>query len=168
MLRVIGILFLFAACALTGINASQKLYDRQAALDALSSYTKRLSMLMEYAPKPLSELCARLDTGPVAELWLGFARHLSDAPNTLYAWQKAMEEANGPVRALTAEDRAILEDYVRGLGSGNRETQRANAQLLEERLKAARIEAREVYSKKGRVYRSMGILCGVGLAILVW
>ena len=68
---------------------------------------------------------------------------------------------------LPAEEREILAELGEMLGRTDIEGQLAELSVLEERVRCLENERRTVCSQKGRMYRSVGVLFGVMVGILV-
>ncbi len=68
---------------------------------------------------------------------------------------------------LDKRDMAIIRELLNGLGKTDTDGQismlEMNKKLLQNRLE----QAREEYSKKGRMYRSVGVLVGIGAAVML-
>ena len=68
---------------------------------------------------------------------------------------------------LTPTDRELLFALGDRLGETDLEGQLSFLELTCEMLKKQQTEAAENYRKKGRMYRSVGILCGIAAGIMV-
>lgn len=68
---------------------------------------------------------------------------------------------------LDKRDMAIIRELLNGLGKTDTDGQismlEMNKKLLQNRLE----QAREEYSKKGRMYRNVGVLVGIGAAVML-
>ena len=81
-----------------------------------------------------------------------------------------MAQADEGVRgflSLRREERQLLLEFAGTLGGTDLKTQRAGAALLTSRLEELAETAQRENSVKGRVYRTMGMLCGAAVAILM-
>ena len=170
MLRYMGIIILFCGCSFIGIRASNKLHNRQQALDLFRRDIRRLLLLMEYTVQPLDLLCNRLSGGDLGCFWHRFATLLNEAENVPAAWKQALAlscRENSLLAALEQEELSILEDFSCELGGGNQRVQQSNGKLLEQRLDTVLQQAQNAYTQKAKIYRAMGVLCGIAVSILV-
>ena len=171
MLHAIAMLSVFAGCALIGVRASSALRLRKDTLRAMADALHRLSMWMEYTAQPLRALARKAKTEETAAFFDAFAEYLKTDEDVPSAWKRAMEDAraeNEGFASLHEDELAILEEYAQTLGGSDRDTQAKNAALAQQRLGAVLKEAEGLYLSKGRMYRSVGILSGIAVAILLW
>ena len=68
---------------------------------------------------------------------------------------------------ITAEDKKILTDFAKNLGTGNREKEMNNIKAADMRLKVAEDEAHAEAKKNSKMYRGLGFLCGIFLVIVL-
>ena len=66
---------------------------------------------------------------------------------------------------LDEQDKAILFDLLNGLGKTDTDGQLSMLEMSKSLLQSRLEQAREDYSKKGRMYRSTGVLLGIGAAV---
>ncbi|HWR23041.1 MAG TPA: stage III sporulation protein AB [Feifaniaceae bacterium] len=171
MLHVLAMMSVFAGCAFIGVRASSALRLRKDTLRAMADALHRLSMWMDYTAQPLRALARKAKTEETAAFFDAFAKYLKTDEDVPSAWKRAMEDArsnDAGFASLHEAELNILEEYAGTLGGSDRETQAKNAALAQRRLEAVLKEAEEIYASKGRMYRSVGILSGIAVAILLW
>ena len=78
------------------------------------------------------------------------------------AWRQGVKE-QGEASGLTAADRELLVHFGDGLGRTDVEGQLTNCRLYAERLEEARRDA----ATKSRLYVTLGVTGGIGLALLL-
>lgn len=170
MLRTLALLGIVGCCAWVGFRAEGRLKRRYDTVRAMLANISALTMCMQYTARPLSELVQECKTDKTAVFWERFAEELNR--NTVaVAWPLAMRHArerDGGFMSLQQEELAMFEEYARGLGGSDRYTQSKNAAMLEKRLDHVVSASLDTYSRKGRIYRSMGVLGGIAVAILLW
>ncbi|KXG76792.1 stage III sporulation protein SpoIIIAB [Thermotalea metallivorans] len=81
------------------------------------------------------------------------------------AWQQAIEQK---IRftSLSEEDKEILIDFGKNLGSIDRENQIKNFNFIYAQLKKQQQTAEELRAKNEKMYRSLGVLLGLAIVIL--
>ena len=164
MLNVVLLLLLIVACAGLGFLAASRLKQREQAIHGLIDGFKTLAMHMEYADLPLREAfvkTAQTANGCIREMFNEVARNMHNN-GLLPAFDNA---ADGLM--VNEADQAVLKNFARNLGNTDRASQRKNFELLQNSLAAQHTDAINEYAKKGRIYRSLGILAGLALAIIL-
>lgn len=74
---------------------------------------------------------------------------------------------DAPHLALHAGDLELLEGLADSLGASDVSTQLAYLALLETRLQERLEAAKEAQRSKGRMYRTLGVLCGIVVDIII-
>ncbi|MDN5294298.1 MAG: stage sporulation protein [Eubacteriales bacterium] len=82
------------------------------------------------------------------------------------AWARALQEIDN-TWALTAADTAILRDLGPNLGTSDRQDQSRYLQMAMKQLEGELGRAEELASKNGRLWRWLGLLGGLFLALLL-
>lgn len=81
-------------------------------------------------------------------------------------WECALKRHSSELY-ITAEDKKILTDFAKNLGTGNREKEMNNIKAADMRLKVAEDEAYAEAKKNSKMYRGLGFLCGIFLVIIL-
>ena len=172
MIHVLTICAIAGGCTYIGMRAAARLKWRETIVFAMRSEIRQMMMWMEYSPKPLVELAAHCKSAQTELFWDQFTDILRtnrcDVPT---AWAEAMRHAqthHTGFSAMNAGDLKLLQDFAQTLGASGRDTQRKQAALFDESFQNAVACAQADYAQKGKLYRSIGILCGVAFAILLW
>ena len=170
MQKILAILIVFALCTAMGMKSAARLQSRAKLLSALVLSVRRFMMAMEYEKKPLYRIAQNRAYGQVQALWDAFGAGLAAGKAPADAFAQAMAQADEGVRgflSLRREERQLLLEFAGTLGGTDLKTQRAGAALLTSRLEELAETAQHENSVKGRVYRTMGRLCGAAVAILM-
>ena len=162
-MRLFGVLLLLAAGTALGLSAAARLDAR----------TERIRLLRRFLQAAVSELQCSLPT--VAALLRMLAaqeafcslRFLQDAAADADRFPDCWPEALRADRSLTAEERAVLETVGQTLGSTTLEGQISALALCQARLETMEHDAAALAGRKGTLYRSMGLLGSMFLAILL-
>ena len=83
------------------------------------------------------------------------------------AWRESVQES-GKTMSLLAEDNELLLQMGELLGSTSLQGQIDQLERLKEQFHLQRERALEKYQTSGRLYRSLGILGGLAVVILLW
>lgn len=81
------------------------------------------------------------------------------------AWEESFHLS--PMPALSPEDLRKLRLLSGIIGKSDVKTQLGGIDLIRTLLQQSLTEAGQIYQEKGKVYRSLGILGGIGIAILI-
>jgi len=170
MLRSISVLGLFVCCVLMGNRASGRLRDRKSVLEAFLRDIQRISLLIDYTVMPLQNIVEKFSDSELSPFWIAFGKELLVVHNAEQAWNNAMGEVlkeQSLLSFLMKEELVVLSDFAKVLGKTDKHTQLLNISLLQKRLEVILADAQQQYQRKGRLYRSMGILCGAAISLLV-
>lgn len=124
-----------------------------------------------YAATPLPEALPRVAAAlrpPIARLFSLTARALGSGRGLTAgeAWEAALERV-WPRTALTDSDRDLLVALGPHLGASDREDQVKHLALARQRLSAACAEAESLAAREGRLWRNLGALAGLAIALVL-
>lgn len=124
-----------------------------------------------YAATPLPEALPRVAAalrGPVARLFSLTARALASGRGLTAgeAWRAAIDRVWART-ALTEADRDLLVALGPHLGASDREDQVKHLALARQRLTAACAEAEELAAREGKLWRNLGALAGLAIALVL-
>ncbi len=167
MLRTLAVIMAVGGCTLAGLNCSCRLRRRRDALSELVAAVRRICIGVTHTNRPLAELlrgCGERETGA---MFAALADAVESAQTPLDAWSMLYEGGEHAATGLMERDIKTLTVFFSVLGASDRSAQIENAQLTLDTLVALCAEAETAYAGKGRVYRTMGVLLGVGVGILL-
>jgi stage III sporulation protein AB len=121
-----------------------------------------MAVQIKYRALPLRDLFSELSRtagGSFLQLTMYYVQFTT---NYREAWNKAASEL-----FTVDEDRELLTSIGSSLGSSDTAGQAAMLERSRELLSARLREAAEISAKKGSMYRSVGLLTGLGIAIVV-
>ena len=161
----------FAAVALTGAGTviglccSLRLKRRKQTLEQVVLLVEEMQIKIGYQALPIKEIVEQAAYNKAYDR-LRFLKAIIECEeeyNFHTAWEKGIKSADG----LTDEDKSILLALGGGLGASDCDGQlsllKTHKALLERQLTAADDE----YSRKGKMVRSVGMLCGLAAGIAV-
>lgn len=157
--------------SLIGIEMAKGYVLRTRELQEISGALARLDTEIHHYATRLPEALLRaggLFSGPVGQLFLRASELLSgqQLPGVREAWRTALSEA-GAALHLDREDLEVLARLGDQLGSSDREGQRRYIQLTLSQLVVQEEKAHALRQKYERMYKSLGVLGGLALAILL-
>lgn len=169
MLRLAGAgLVVFSA----GLWGWRKAWQEETRLEQLAGWEQAITLLkaeIGFALRPLSEACgaiARRLNGIVGVFWEEAGNELAslDHAEAAHAWEAALTRCR-PAMALLPADVEAVADFGRTLGYLDAQAQLAACDLLLDYLARARQEGLERQQKNGKLYKSLGLLSGLLLAV---
>lgn len=170
MIRLAGILLLLSMSVLTGCIAARDLKARVRAVREIRFLIEELRLMIRYEAPEVSEIARRLSEDDnfhelgFLRLLPGYAEAaLSGGGTFREAWTRALSEERG---YLSEEDISLLERTGSILGSCDCEGQLSKLSVCSAEADRLCEEAREQYSAKGRLYRSLGAIAGALIAVI--
>lgn len=162
--------FVFSAaavmlCTAAGMYLSKRLKEREGQLCAALLFVKELTVQIRYTNSKICDILKEASSN-AAYRKLGFITDCaSKSENGDFhgIWSEGVK--NQPF--LNQRDKELLLALGERLGETDTDGQLAFLEMTEAMLAAQREDAREDYVKKSRMYRSVGLLCGLALGITV-
>ena len=162
-MRFTGAILILTACLFGGCCAADRLKCRAGLIQTLMQLNNALMTELESRLPFIAELLPALAERPAFRC-LKFlreaAQHAEQFPES---WDKAVRDD----KALPEEARAVLTTIGQTLGSTTLEGQLSALRLCEQRLTALYTESAEYARQKGTLCRSLGLLGGMFLVILL-
>lgn len=170
-MRLALCLVLFACSAALGFLFADRLTQRCRALRTVQGMLSALFMRLKYYQEPLYQAAAH--TAPHLETeandWLtALAHRLENGSSAGQALECILSQTKPPLalnQALGAEEKAALVELFERIGS-HREDQEAAFALCAERLEQLLSAAEETRLRRGKLYRTVGVLGGAVWVIL--
>ncbi len=159
--------------ALAGYEIGSLIADRQRRrvleIDAWQALLHMLASDVSYAARPLGQAlgtAARQGRGLVQEFAQGLGRRLEGHVLLADAWRAELERLR-PRSCLAVDDVAPLLELGEQLGRFGRDEHRGLFLRCQERLELQRRQAAEESSRGGRMWRTLGAVAGVALALVL-
>ena len=166
---ILGIV-LTASTSLIGFALAADSAKRPRTLREIQALLQMFENEISYLSNLLSDAFKRLHDGTNSEaaiLFKAAAENLSLSGVTAdEAWEKAVNE-NYSKLSLNKEDKAILMSFGKMLGNSDLEGQISNIKLISAQLKLQEAKAEEMKKKNEKMYRSLGVLSGLALTIIL-
>jgi len=171
ILKMAGIVLIVSASAFLGYFLSLECRNRPQQLRELQSLLSMFENQICYLSDILTEAFTRVyksSSTSVGEFFGQTVEYIKNHPgtNASLAWETAVKE-NMHKTALNSEDKEILLAFGKILGSSDIEGQVKNIRLTVSQLKTQEEKAERNRMKYEHMYRNLGLLGGVALAILL-
>ncbi|MDI3256602.1 MAG: stage III sporulation protein AB [Kyrpidia sp.] len=165
-----------SACVLTastglGFYKAERLRKRVETLRSIHAGLQLLDTEIAFSATPLPRAMARVSrtcTPPGAALFEEVARALEARPDAGAGahWEAAVLRRCQDL-ALQSVDAEVLVQFGRTLGLSDREDQRKHIRLASERLAVQERQAAREAAERVRMWRSLGILGGAAVVVLL-
>ncbi len=171
MIRAIASTVILGGCAYLGNLFALSCKKRHRQLRELGQIVAQLEFDIDFLGTPLNESLNKISLqytdgiGDVLKYVCSGMRgeHCVDMGKL---WESAFERFGNEL-SLRDEDIAIMLEFSKKLGRGNREHEKNNLKGTSMRLKIAEDEAREVAKTNVKMYRGLGVLAGVFIVIVL-
>ena len=170
MLKMMGAVMVFGACAALGLSARQNLRRRVAAADAMLLALSLIGSEISCRRAPLPEIIGELaeNENPTIRLVFSGLRRRLREQNGLslsYLWRANLRDNRAEIGLSTVEC-DILCEAANYLGRYDAAEQTAGLEQVRRRLSGAREPAAEGLQNKGNLNRTWGMPLGI-LVVLV-
>jgi stage III sporulation protein AB len=172
MLKLFGALLIFAAGTLAGFYQSSRYMNRPVQIRHLVLALERLQTEISYGGTPLPEALARSGRGipqPVGALFAEASRRMNEpgSSSAMEIWQDAVAET-WKRTAMREPEREILMSVGATLGASGRDDQLKHLRLAVRQLQSEEETARDEQMRYGKMWRSLGIMAGALVVILMY
>ncbi len=163
MIKFFGAVLIILSFGIWGVSKSEKLKKRCDSLLLIISSLNLLENEIAFSEKDIAS--ALLSVGNMENLPL-FVTVSENLKNSSVSEAFSLALKNSDI-CLSKSDRELIFEFSKSLGSLGKELQIGSIHHTKELLTSARVSACEEYGKYGRLYRSMGILLGFLVAIIL-
>jgi len=167
-----GALIIVAGCAAIGFYFAAYEGFRVADLQEFKKALLILSSEIEHLRSPLPQACeniARRTKAPISDLFHDFSESLtSNQGETAYQlWTQALSD-NKKATHLAAEDIDVIEGFGKTLGYLDKQMQQSAITQTIEYINDKTVSLQSQSDKNKRMYRSLGIIGGLLLVVVLW
>jgi len=172
LLRIAGALAVMLGCAGLGLYYSSKEGFRIGELQELKKALLILSSEIEFMRAPLNIACANIakrTESNISTLFLQFSKLLvtGEGETAYQLWATAMDGIKGGT-FMTDEDLSVLDGFGKTLGYLDKHMQQ-NAinyavNYIDDKVTVLQTQG----DKNKRMYRSLGVICGLLITVVLW
>lgn len=148
-----------------GLYFSFRLKEREKVMAAVMLLVKELSVRIRYTNAEIGEMLrsAAQNEAYGKLLFVAYCADMEESGNFHGKWNEGVKSQP----YLTARDRELLTALGDRLGETDCDGQLSFLEMTEEMIKGQREQAAADYSNKGKLYRSVGMLCGLAAGIML-
>ena len=151
-LGVVGI------AGLLGFFEAWRLKLRVRHLEAMLSFLKALETEIQFTAAPIGQIIAHHQQD--MDLLSQCGKLLAEGAHFQDGWYQAVSQDRG---GFTKQDRTYLYQFGEAFGKTDKAGQIAGCRLTIRRMEEQLAKAQDDVTRKARLYRSLGILCGAGV-----
>lgn len=167
-MRIIFSILALSVCIYAGHVKSKTLSLRTVILEGLLEDIRTFKDVMELSPLPFSKIVEDLSRKGNSKIWEAFGGKISPEKLISEAWCECVQESRmNIISQLDENDIKALLDLGSVLSLGDRQGQCESCGIILRRLEKNLESAKKERDKKGRMYSSMGVLCGLAFALLI-
>ncbi|KGE17976.1 stage III sporulation protein SpoIIIAB [Paenibacillus wynnii] len=172
MLKLFGAVMIVLAGTLAGLQRARLYADRPRQIRSLIAALQRLETEIRYGFTPLPEALRRIGAqarGPLQHFFVTAADEMSPPNNRSAqdAIDKAME-MHWKNTAMNASEKEIIRQLSCTLGTSDRSNQTTHITLALQQLNQEELAARDEQGKYEKMSKSLGLLLGVLIVILIF
>lgn len=166
MLKFIGMIVIISAATFTGCYFSAALKKRLITLKKLNYMLEEILILLRYKSATVYEIAETL-AGDERFSEFDFLENIKPDGDIPFqqSWCKAVYGSS--LCGMKKSDIELIADIGKKLGTSDLDGQISTVMLQRSELEAAIASAEEEYSKKAKLYRSLGALTGAFVAIML-
>ncbi|KUO50564.1 MAG: hypothetical protein APF76_07910 [Desulfitibacter sp. BRH_c19] len=171
VIKFVGSILIIATCSYLGFYFGKQYNARLEQIRKLRSSLKMLETEISYSINPLPEALFKVGSrikGPVQTLY----EHTSDLLIKNMGlpmdeiWRTGLNRL-AEESSLKKEELDVLDDFGIGLGGSDREEQLKNLLMVQEQLKVIESNAENERNKYERMYKTLGVLAGIALVLIL-
>ncbi len=171
IIKIIGALIIIFACGSAGIFKGQRYARRPVQIRKIRSALQNLETEITWAATPLPEALNRVGKiigNPINSLFIRASVLIEKNKNKTVGelWEKALKEIKNTL-SIGDEELEVLKNFGYSLGNTHKEEQVKNINLTKEHLKSLEIKAETEKTKYAKMYRTLGFLLGMALALIL-
>lgn len=161
-MRFVGIFLVSLLPALLGFSMASRLSRRIAVLNELKLLISEIKEQIRYSSREICPLLKMIG-GKGCYSNLLFLNELTDDG----VWNPRLKDDDLLSCGLCKEDLSAVKNFFLGLGTSDTEGQISHCELYFAELTKMAGEAERLQSDKGRLYRTLGMIGGIGVAIML-
>lgn len=170
MMKIMGCLFIMLACSGAGFTIAQGFVNRTREIRQLQNILAYIETEIMYGQTPLNEIVENIgkkEVGNIATVFQNLSSELSQGEfDFSECWQRAFLHLRN-ISSLKDPEIEIMLQVGKTLGKSDRFNQQKNLRIAQNHLQAEEQNALEQQKRYERLSRTLGVLSGILLVILL-
>ncbi len=165
MFRLIGVFLIFSACCSMGLNISFSMKRKLERLETIRKMSNEIATLIRYRSLTVREIFLTLKEN---DIYSGLVfLHNADYSDKNFSVDKIWCKEVETDFTLSPEEKSILCELGNQLGTTDTEGQLSILEVFNKKIETMLEDQTEKYAVRGKLCRSMGILAGAMVGILI-
>lgn len=165
MMRVISAMLLFTACFLYGNSLNRNARIRPRLVELLAMDIRRIKSNMEYTKAPLIRLLSF--EGLKLKLWNGIGCLMEEGKTLSEAWAEQRANEAFELCELSVDEKGLLDELMGFLGESALDGQLKRMDDIAAKLDRLHSEIKPECARRGKLARTLMLLLGLCLAVLL-
>lgn len=168
--RALCLIIAFSLCALAGYMKAAAFFDRLKGFEDVLGGTRQIREYIAGTRLPMPEVMRRIAATRKTALWRDTAAYMQKGSSFETAWSAALTalmRSEPTLSRFNDTEKATLLEFGQELGKSGREAQLSHIDLTICRLEEHCASAKAALGK-GRLYQTLGVMCGAMAAIILW
>lgn len=160
-------LMIVSVSSYIGVLKSEKYKNRIIELREMKSALNIFKNKILFTYEPIGEIFKQIysvTNENISQIFKDFLSKLENMPVS-DSWDLAIEEN---INSFTKEDKVILKNFGRFLGANNKDGQISEIEMTNEFLNKQIENAEMDRNQNERLYRSLGVIIGIGISIILF
>ncbi|MBQ9949422.1 MAG: stage III sporulation protein AB [Clostridia bacterium] len=154
-------------CSVAGHMRAHKSEMRQAAVDEFLNDIRQISMQIEFTSDPICIIIDKISkNSKLRPMWQSFINCLNSGMTCTLAWHD-VSESHDLMSVLQDEEKDGLDNFFSTLGQTDKSTEKKNAEYVYKLLGNISERRKTAVQNEKKMYKSIGILAGIGVAIMI-
>jgi len=165
MIKFIGIISIVISTSLIGIFSSDKLKNRVKELNLINYMLEEIEILIRYKAMTVYEIVDTLRQNQAFNIF-SFLNNIDNNMQIPFktSWENNIDKMQS---SLSQSDLKLLKSFGGSLGTSDISGQISTIKIYKENFLKLEKDATSVYEKKSKLYRSLGVLVGAFVSILL-
>lgn len=165
ILVAVAVILLFS---LAGFAKAADYEERNKVIKALLNDIRKISMQIEFTSDPVVIILDKISTeSELKEIWQEQIRNINNSMSCYEAWQNVVCNNDKIQYLLQGEEKKGLDSFFRTLGTGDKVSEKKNAEHIYELLDEISTRLNQETNNKKKLCKSLGTLIGIAIAILI-
>ncbi|MFD1428062.1 stage III sporulation protein AB [Kroppenstedtia sanguinis] len=172
MLKMIGACMILLSTTTFGFRQARAYAERPRQIRQMRGALSLMRTEISFGSRRLDQICEQIghrEKEPVRSLYARCAHYLRemDGVSAFECWKRAVEET-WPATELKQSEKEVITDFGKTLGISDREDQLAHLARTQTHLEVEEGRAREEQERYEKMCKSLGILGGALIVILIY
>lgn len=165
MAKIVGVIIVIVSSSLVGIYFSDKLKSRSKEIKNINYMFEQISVLVRYKALTVYEIIDCLKQNQICSK-LNFIKEFTQKEDISFEIEWSDSIDNSPTY-LNREDKRMLKSFGNVFGTSDIDGQLSDVELYRQNFSKIENDAICEYEKKSKLYKSLGVIAGAFISIML-